>query len=445
MRMIMRILILYATVLMAFALILNAAASDGEGPCALPEDAPKLQSDKTVVVLGTSVSVRKHKVRELPAWTGGPQRVPPQCNNGQNVFFRIFEILNDHENMRWRRLDDRDWARYGEWQERRKKELPYGTGSPRMVFASPDPKAYAEIRIPAGFEKLDLIYNSGGGKIAVLINGKSPGTDAIVDTAQSREIPPGAKIGTKTGDLLDSHGNPLKIRQPSRGIGSIVELRKRYTLDPKKEHTFRVQKATDGKGTIAVWGVVYWRGNCVQVVQRAKSGMHCGGLPHYHVAQEVLAVKPDYVLMESFSLFGDPPAGLNKIVVPGFNWCSMHKKKFKTLIYAEPRAGSTVFLKYLQRHRFRGSETENAKACLSALKALCSKHGFPLVDVGPVVDEFFNKYTGGKICSEFYSDKVHPGTWGAACFGQAIYEGIRKHRPELPVRPVNFGDGPAAK
>ena len=127
---------------------MTGAAEDVPGPLPLPDNAPALSRDVVVVVAGSSVSVRRYKVHKLPAWTGGPNRVPPQCTNGQNVFFRVFEMLNDHANMRWRRLPDADWTKSGEWKAYGK--LPYRDASPRVSWLATDPDAYAELVIPAG-------------------------------------------------------------------------------------------------------------------------------------------------------------------------------------------------------------------------------------------------------------------------------------------------------
>ncbi|GAH48672.1 unnamed protein product, partial [marine sediment metagenome] len=155
-------------------------AAEPRGPQPLPKDAPRLKRDMVVMMLGSSVSVRKHGVHNLPAWTGGHNRVPPQCSNGQNIFFRAFEILNDHENMRWRRLPDKDWTRRGEWNSFTK--LPYWGRAPRISWEATDPEAFAELKIPAGYEKVDLIYTSDprGDKMKVTIDGKAPPKNALI-------------------------------------------------------------------------------------------------------------------------------------------------------------------------------------------------------------------------------------------------------------------------
>lgn len=94
--------------------VVGAAIGAEGGQMPWDEGDKKLKRDNVVMVVGSSVSVRRYKVYPLPKWTGGPERVPPQCTNGQNVFFRVFEMLNDHENMCWRRLMDKDWKREGQ-------------------------------------------------------------------------------------------------------------------------------------------------------------------------------------------------------------------------------------------------------------------------------------------------------------------------------------------
>ena len=143
--------------------------------------------------------------------------MPPQ-SYGQNVFFRIFEMLNDHENMCWRRLPDKDWERRGKWEAETK--LPYNGPcyGKRISFSATEPDDWAELRLPAGYEKVDLIYRSdpSGDRMRVTIDGKAPPKNAIVDTYQETAIPAGTDLG---GDLeeIDSHGDPRTRKRPTRG------------------------------------------------------------------------------------------------------------------------------------------------------------------------------------------------------------------------------------
>jgi hypothetical protein len=231
---------------------------------------------------GSSVTMNRYGCQEVPAWTGGYDRLPPQAN-GQNLFFRVFEMLNDHENMCWRRLTDKDWKRQGEWKPEHK--LPYNDAcyGKRVAYLGTAPEDFAELSVPAGYEKLDLIYTSDpkGDRIKVATDGQPPAENALVDTRQETRIPPGTDLGADI-DTLDSHGEPRKLQRPTGGISNIVELRARYKLDPARAHVFRVQRSgADPDRRILVWGAVYWRGNCIQVVQRAKGGINCGDLPNY--------------------------------------------------------------------------------------------------------------------------------------------------------------------
>ena len=428
-------------------------AAEPKGPQPLPKDAPRLERDMVAMMLGSSVSVRKHGVHNLPAWTGGHNRVPPQCNNGQNIFFRAFEILNDHENMCWRRLLDKDWTRGGKWQAC--KDLAYQFSGPRISWEATAPEAFAELRIPAGYEKVDLIYTSDpkGNKMRVTIDGKAPPKNALVDTYQETSIPAGADLGSEI-DTLDSHGRPRKLEHPKKGISNIIELRAHYEIDKFRAHTLRVQRASKDAGRrILVWGAVYWRGNCIQVVQRAKSGLNCGDLPSYPVIQEVLALKPDYVLMEAIN-WRRHPTKVTQSLEAGFSWCARQVKigKFKMLVYATPMASSKEYRKWftnpanippdrVKPNQFYITE-EKTRACHQVVIDMCKKYDFSLVDVGVVVDDYMGKNPTVSFIPHIFSDWVHPRQWGAALFGQAIFEGVRKHWPELPVRPINMTPPP---
>ena len=445
------------------AVLSRALVSAGGAPAPqpLPRDAPTLKEDKIVMVVGSSVSVRRYKVHPLPQWTGGHNRVPPQCTNGQNVFFRVFEMLNDHENMCWRRLGDKDWVKSGtrpgprrgttvsDWTPTRK--LPYRDASPRIAYACDNPAAWAEIHLPAGYEKLDLIYTSdpNGDRIHVTINGRAPAENALVDTFQDTAVPALAKL-SPAFETLDSHGKPRQIRPPRRGIPNIVELRARYRLDPKQAHAFRIRRATADPGKrILVWGVVYWRGHCVQVVQRAKGGINCGDLPRYPAVQEVMALRPDYLLMEAINV-RHRPGQVTRSLEPGFAWCARHKNRFKVLVYSTCQASSKAFRAWFRdpQHKppYGGDPAvvtdENADACHRAVIELCRKYGFPLVDVGRAVDAYLAEHPTVRFVPHILNDWYHPNQWGAALFGQTIGQGIRQHWPELPVRPVNLPPAP---
>jgi len=439
-----------------------------QGPQPLPEGGRKLNADKIVTVVGSSVSVRRYGVHRLPKWTGGHNRVPPQCTNGQNVFFRVFEMLNDHENMCWRRLPDADWKKSGEKKDSRGRvtsdwksftKLPYKDASPRIVFKATMPDVWAEITVPAGYEKLDLVYTSApnGGKIKVSVDGEAPPKSmgpAMVDTRQDRTVPAKDKLG-EAFTVLDSHGKPRVIRPPRSGISHIVELRQRYALDPKKAHTFRVERAgREPDKIILVWGVVYWRGNCVQVVQRAKGGINCGDLPNYWAIQETMALKPDYILMEAINIRSTPD-GVTKSLDPGFAWSAAHGNQFKTLVYSACQASSKEFRKWFRvpahkppygaKDYEKTCADEHCEACQQAVADLCKKYDFPLVDVGKTVDDYVAKHSTVRFVPHILNDWYHPNQWGAMLFGQTIHEGIRTHWPELPVRPITMTPPPAAR
>jgi hypothetical protein len=436
--------------------VMNVSAAEPAAPQKLPANAPELKKDMVVMVVGSSVSVRRYKVHRLPKWTGGPNRVPPQCTNGQNVFFRVFEMLNDHENMRWRRLMDKDWTKQGEWKNFTK--LPHSGGSPRNTYRTTDPEAWAELTIPAGYEKVDLIYTTSylGGKLQVTIDGKAPKKNAIIDTYQERKIPADYKFGPEL-DTLDSHGKPKKIRRPKRGTTHIIDMRARYKLDKSKPHLLRVKRAdkTPGK-EIMFWGAVYWRGNCIQVVQRAVGGVNCGLLPSYPSIQEVVALKPDYLLMEAINIRGSA-ASVTKSFAPAFAWCGSQVKKgnFKMMVYSTCQASSKEFRKWFRvpankppygaKDYKATCSDENCNACQQAVVDICKNYGFPLIDVGVVVDAYMAKNPTVKFVPHILNDWYHTNQWGAALFGQTIHDGIRKHWPELPIRPINMPKPPGSK
>jgi hypothetical protein len=444
-------------VLSALVLALTAAAGAGEpsGPMPLPKDAPKLKRDVIVMLQGSSVCMNKYRTHGLPKWTGGGNRVPPQLYC-QNVFFRVFEMLNDHENMRWRRLPDADWKREGEWKPETKLEYNGACYGKRVAYSATDPKAWAELKIPAGFEKVDLIYTTGpkGDKIKVLVDGRPPKENALVDTRQDTRIPAAAKFGPDL-EVLDSHGKPRKIRRPRRGARNLYELRARYQLEKSKPHTLRVQRATGDPGRrILVWGAVYWRGNCVQVVQRAKGGINCGDLPNYAAIQETVSIRPDYVLMEAINIRGSA-AGVTKALGAGYSWCARQAKagKFKVMVFETSQANCRAFRKHFSdpknksygKSRVQAVADENADACHRAVVDLCKKYGFPRVDVGPAVDKYLAANPTARFVPHVQNDWYHPNQWGAALFGQTIHDGIKKHWPELPVRPVNMPAPPGGK
>ncbi len=431
-------------------------AAEPEGPQALPKNAPVLKKDMVVMVIGSSVSVRKYKVHALPKWTGGPNRVPPQCTNGQNVFFRTFEILNNHEKMSWRRLPDADWTTQGEWKPLSK--LPWSEASPRIVYRATDAQAWAELKIPAGNEKVDLIYSSGpnGGDLLVTLDGKKPAQNAVLKTHQETKIAQDYRFGPEI-DTLDSHGKPRKIKRPKKGISHIIDLRARYKLAPSKPHVLRVQRAdtTSGKEML-VWGAVYWRGHCAQVVQRAKGGINCGALPEYPAIQEITALKPDYVLMEAINIRANP-AAVTRSFDAAFAWCANQVKKgnFKMLVYATCQGSSQAFRKWFRvpankppygaKDYQATCSDENADGCHQAAVDICKKYGFPLVDVGPKVDAYLALHPSVKFVPHILNDWYHPNQWGAALFGQTLREGMAQYWPELPTRPINLTPPPSVK
>jgi hypothetical protein len=306
----------------------------------------------------------------------------------------------------------------------------------------------AELAVPAGYEKLELIYSTDpmGDKIKVTIDGKPPAQNALIDTCQQTAIPAKAELGADI-ETIDSHGKVHKLGRPTRGI-SHLELYARYKLDPAQGHTVRIERATDEPGKrILVWGAVYWRGNCVKLVQRAKGGLNCGDLPKYHAIQEVMAVQPDYLLMEAINIRDDPKVVFNSFET-AFAWCAMQVKqgRFKMLVYATPQASSHEFRKWFRDPAHKppyGSANyektcsdENADACAALVVDLCKTHGFPLVDVGPAADEFIARTPKAKFVPHVLDDWYHPNQWGAVLFGQVLHDGIRKNWPELPVRPA---------
>jgi hypothetical protein len=439
----------------------SALAAEPEGPQPLPANAPKLDRDVNIVIAGSSVSMNRYSCAELPKWTGGYDRMPPLAY-GQNVFFRLFEMLNDHENMRWRRLTDKDWKREGAWRPDNKFLLKYnqeggGYYGRAVMYASTNATDYAELAIPAGFEKVDLIYGTDpkGDKLKVSIDGAAPEKNAELDTYQETKIAPDADLGADI-DTLDSHGEPRKLTRPDKGIENL-ELRARYALDPAKPHTLRVQRAGNEPGKrVLVWGAVYWRGHCVHLIQRAKGGLNAGDLPNYPAIQEIMAVKPDYLLMEAISI-RDAPVGVRKTLEPAYAWCGKRVKagQFKLLVYATPQANCKSFRSWfpVPEHKppygavdyVKTCSDTNADACAAVVVDLCKQYGFPLVDVGPVVDEWMAKTPSARFVPHVLNDWYHPNQWGAALFGRTLFDGIQKTFPELPIRPINFPDPPPEK
>lgn len=436
--------------------LLQAADGEQAGPKPLPSDAPRLTRDVTVVIAGSSISVNRYLCEELPKWTGGYDRMPPMAY-GQNVFFRVFEMLNDHENMCWRRLSDRDWIRRGEWKGETKwpySDAYYGRCVRYVATSRPD---YAELAVPAGYEKIELIYGTdpNGDRMKVSIDGQPPAENAVIDTHQTTDIAPGTDLGPDM-ETLDSHGETRQLPRPKKGI-SHLELRVRYALDPAKTHVLRVERATDALGKrIVVWGAVYWRGNCVLLVQRAKGGINCGDLPNYTAVQEVMAAKPDYLLMEAINI-RDKPADVLKSFEAAYGWCAQRVKKgqFKMLVYATPQASSKTFRKWFSdpahkppygtKDALAACSDENADACAAVVVDLCRKHGFPMVDVGPAVDAWIAKNPAAQFVPHVLNDWYHPNQWGAAIFGRTLFDGIQKAFPEIPIRPVNFPEPPPGK
>lgn len=423
----------------------TAWPADPEGPPSLPKDAPKLTRDVTVVAAGSSITMNRYGCREIPAWTGGYDRVPPQTN-GQNVFFRIFELLNDHENMCWRRLTDQDWTRQGPWTPEIK--LPYNDAcyGKRVAYTAKAADDAAELSIPAGFEKIDLIYatDPNGDAIKVTIDGAAPAENALIDTFQDTKLPPTA---SRTADFntFDSHGEPLKLSRPVKGIANIIEMRARYRLDPARPHTFKIQRGTtDPDKRILVWGAVYWRGNCAQVVQRSKGGINCGHLPYYHAIQETMALKPDYLLVEAISIRAKLEEMDQTLNAP-LAWCGNQTKanRFKTMIYATPMGNSQTFRAWFRdpKHGTKGQNATcadpHADACFAWLEKICKTNNLPLLDVGPTVDAWLKANPRAAFVPHVQADWFHPNQSGAALFAQVLAAGIRQQWPELPVRTIN--------
>jgi hypothetical protein len=410
---------------------------DPSTPPPLPANAPKLDRDLIVMTAGSSITMNHPYREEIPAWTGGYDRVPPQTN-GQNVFFRVFEMLNDHENMRWRRLTDKDWTRKGTWAP--ELQLPYNDAcyGKRVAYIAADPDDFAELAVPLGYEKIDLIYTTDprGDAIRVRIDGQAPAEKALVDSFQDTRIPKDAELLPEL-DTFDSHGQPIKLKRPSQGAKNLIELRSRYRLDPSRSHVFRVERGSRDPGKrILIWGAVYWRGNCVQVVQRAKGGLNCGDLPNYPAIQEVVSMKPDYLLLEAINIRENADQ-VEKSLSPGFGWCAQRDKSMKTLVYMTSQANSKAF-----RATYKKKLTdETADACAAAVVKLCKTYKFPLVDVGPAADRWLAANPKAQFIPHIQMDWFHPNQWGAALFGETIADGIRTHWPELPVRtarPLRF-------
>jgi len=428
--------------------VATAFGAGNNGPKLLPADAPKLDSDKIFYVTGSSNTEARFGCPDLPAWTGGENRVPPQCDNGQNVFFRVFEILNDHENMRWRRLPDSDWKREGEW-----KEMRFGIKcSPnrkamRVLWVSYDPKAAAELKIPAGFEKIDLIFGEypNGDTIKVLIDGKAPSENAVVDTVQTGLVP-----------------RPRKDGKPGKYTG-VADLRKRYKLDPAKAHVFCVEKATPNpKKPVGLWGAVYWRGNCIQVIQRAKSSYNVGQLPSRWAKRRFAAHKPDYVLSEAINIRNSVTEGEGSVkgtLYRGFNYLVEKQKKqgYKVMVFTTPQGTSKAFRDHFRKSftkrmeatkndasrkfcqdRIKAVSEENAAACQKWIADYCKTANWPLIDAGPYVDAWMKKNPSATFVPHIFNGWHHPKWHGAALTGQTIYDGITKHWPELPIRSMNM-------
>ena len=436
---------------LAFGLIvLTSVVTADDGPLPLPKDAPRLSKDVTVVVAGSSISINRYGCADLPAWTGGVNRVPPQAN-GQNVFFRIWEMLNDHENMCWRRLTDKDWTRTGVWPAEKKLAYNGSCYGLRVAYAASQPGDHADLAVPAGYEKIDLIYTTDlkGDKIKVTIDGQPPAENAVIDSFQPSAIPADADA---KGELatLDSHGEPVAVKRPTTGIANLCDIRARYRLDPAKPHVLRVERGTADAGKrVLIWGAVYWRGNCVQVVQRSKGGINCGDLPNFHAIQEVMAAKPDYLLVEAINI-RNTPADVTATLESPLAWCGKQAKdgRFKALVYMTSMGNSKSFRAWFTDPKHNppygtGKLTPadvvadaNADTCVAVVTELAKKNGLPLIDVGPRADRWLAENPVAKFVPHVQVDWYHPNQWGAAVFGMTIHDGIGAHWPELPVRPV---------
>jgi hypothetical protein len=123
------------------------------------------------------------------------------------------------------------------------------------------------------------------------------------------------------------------------------------------------------------------------------------------------------------------------------------------LVYATPQANSQTFRKWFRDPAHKppyGAKDyaatcsdENCDECHQVVVDLCKRLGFPLVDIGPVVDAYCDNHKSAKFVPHVLNDWYHPNQWGAALFGHAIYGGIKRHWPELPIRPVTMPDAPS--
>jgi hypothetical protein len=179
------------------------------------------------------------------------------------------------------------------------------------------------------------------------------------------------------------------------------------------------------------------------VVQRAKGGINCGHLPNYHAIQETMALKPDYLLVEAISI-RFKLTDMEQTLGAPLGWCGKQSqaRRFKTLVYATPMGHCKSFRAWFGDPQ-RGSAAEqqacadaHADACFAWVEKTCRKHELPLIDVGPAVDDWLAKTPAAKFVPHVQADWYHPNQWGAALFGEALAEGIKKHWPELPVRPI---------
>ena len=191
-----------------------------------------------------------------------------------------------------------------------------------------------------------------------------------------------------------------------------------------------------------VWGVVYWRGNCVQLFHRAKNGRCIGELPSYHAIQEFATQKPDYVLVERQTT--NIAHGL------GMPYLAHQQKRlnFKTLVYLVPQGTCGAWRDWFGRdHKEQALVSVVPDAGLYSEEAtrLSRAYGFPFVDAGPIVDAWMAETPEAKFLPHILADWYHPNQYGAALIGQAVYEGIKEHWPELPVRPINMPPAPGAQ
>jgi len=218
---------------------------------------------------------------------GEGKRPPRLTVNG--IPRRIYDYIVDSGDWNipvFRRIDNGDWSfnDVGNWTDTDGEDflVPEYTpaGYATLYSYTQTANEYAEITIPDGYENACLIFHKDDNEfgqdyedaVAVTINGGDISSygDATINTYHAKY-------------QVNDAGNQFFHSQ--------------YEGMPAGANTIRITKANNTK-TMTVWGVMYWTGNAVWVINAANGGKSMNALYLRYIWSQLYDNAPDAVLFE---------------------------------------------------------------------------------------------------------------------------------------------------